>query len=374
MRILHVLGKLDRGGVETWLVQVLRHIDRQKYQMDFLVHTTEPGAYDDEVRSLGSRIIPCLRPSNPAMYARNFRRVLRKYGPYDVVHSHVHHYSGYVLMLAKMWGVPVRIAHSHTSAPEASSGFARKAYLSLMRTLIRRSASLGMSFSGVAADSLMPTWRQDNRWHLCRCGVEASRFTDDVDRDLVRQEMGISPVAKVVAHVGRFSPVKNHTMIVQVAEELKRLDSRTVFLLVGDGPTRPEIETLIRSRGLSDCFVLAGFRDDIPRLLKGAADAFIFPSLYEGLGIALMEAQLSGLKCVASDVIPREVALASDMVTWMPLNASVKSWAAALSKAIAVRETRNVPAGLREMYSIDESVSHIAALYEHGLEAGTVQE
>src|ERR1700733_11910503 len=131
MRILHVLGKLDRGGVETWLVQVLRHIDRQKYQMDFLVHSESPGAYDEEVRALGSRIIPCLHPSNPVMYARNFRRALRQYGPYDVVHSHVHHYSGYVLTLAAMWGVPVRIAHSHndTRAAEASTSIGRREYL-----------------------------------------------------------------------------------------------------------------------------------------------------------------------------------------------------------------------------------------------------
>src|ERR1039457_6645428 len=107
MRILHVVGKLDYGGVETWLVQVLRHIDRQKYQMDFLVHTTDRGLYDEEVRALGSRIVPCLSHTHPLQYAFNFRRALRQYGPYDVVHSHVHHYSGYVLLLAAMAGVPV---------------------------------------------------------------------------------------------------------------------------------------------------------------------------------------------------------------------------------------------------------------------------
>src|SRR5512140_2248215 len=96
VRILHVLGKLDRGGAETWLVQTLRHIDRSKYHFDFLVHADGAGAYDEEVRSLGARIIPCLSPSSPAKFARNFLRILREYGPYDCVHSHVHHYSGYV--------------------------------------------------------------------------------------------------------------------------------------------------------------------------------------------------------------------------------------------------------------------------------------
>ena len=107
MRILHVLGKLDRGGVETWLVQVLRHIDRAEIPDGLSSYTPlRPGAYDEEVRSLGARIIPCLGYTNPIATHVNFRRILREHGPYDVVHSHVHHFSGYVLMLAKMGGVP----------------------------------------------------------------------------------------------------------------------------------------------------------------------------------------------------------------------------------------------------------------------------
>ncbi len=97
IRILHVLGGMVRGGIETWLMHMLRNIDRQRFRMDFLTHTEEHCAHDDEVRSLGSRIISCLHPRRPLQYARRFRRVLRQYGPYDVVHSHVHHYSGYVL-------------------------------------------------------------------------------------------------------------------------------------------------------------------------------------------------------------------------------------------------------------------------------------
>ena len=91
MRILHVLGKLDRGGVETWLVQLLGQVDRAHYEMDFLVHTTVPGAYDDEIKALGAKIIPCLHTSNPIHYAMNFRKALKAYGPYDCVHSHVYH-------------------------------------------------------------------------------------------------------------------------------------------------------------------------------------------------------------------------------------------------------------------------------------------
>ena len=101
VRVLHVLGGMNRGGVETWLMHVLRHIDRNRFRMDFLVHTVNPCAYDDEIHSLGSEIIPCLHPSRPWTYVRNFKRILREHGPYDVVHSHVHHFSGHILRLAR---------------------------------------------------------------------------------------------------------------------------------------------------------------------------------------------------------------------------------------------------------------------------------
>jgi glycosyltransferase involved in cell wall biosynthesis len=364
MRILHVLGKLDRGGVETWLVQVLRHIDRQKYQMDFLVHTTDPGAYDEEVRSLGARIIPCLTPSNPLQYALNFRRVLREYGPYDVVHSHVHHYSGYVLMLAAVAGVQVRIAHSHTAAPEQSASAIRRAYLKLMRNLIKHHASAGIVVSSFAGNSLMPDWREDVRWHLLPCGIETKPFDAEVDHAQVRKQLGIRPGAPVVGHVGRFVGVKNHKLILRIAEELLKLEPRAVFLLVGDGPLRPEIEGEISQRGLSEHFVIAGLRNNVPEILKGAMDIFLFPSEYEGLPIALMEAELAGLPCLCSDVIAPEAELVPGMVARLPLSASPKKWAESLHRILKSAEIWSVPRGIRRRHSIESSVSQLAALYE----------
>jgi glycosyltransferase involved in cell wall biosynthesis len=366
MRILHVLGKLDRGGVETWLVQVLRHIDRQKYQMDFLVNDPNPGAYDDEVRSLGARIIPCLGYRNPARYALNFWRILREYGPYDCVHSHVHNGSGYVLMLAAMAGVPSRIAQSHTNTKltEASAGPVRRLYLGLMRRLLKRYASLGIAVSSFAGDSLMPGWRDDARWHLRPYGIESAPFDIEVDSAGVRARLGIQPGVPVVGHVGRFVEVKNHRLILEIAEELSRLDPKVVFLLVGDGPLRPEIEAEIRRHGMTERFVLAGLRADIPAILQGAMDAFLFPSLYEGLGIALMEAQLAGLRCVVSDVVPPEAELVPGMVSWISLSDSPKRWAESLHDIFTSEEVWNVSEEVRRNHSIETSVSQLAALYE----------
>src|SRR5688572_4535103 len=118
IRVLHVVGIMNRGGIETWLMHVLRHIDRRHFQVDILVATEQPGDYDQEARALGARILPCLRPRRPWAYARNFRRIVRTHGPYDVVHSHVRHFSSYVVRLAARAGIPVRLVHSHSDTSE----------------------------------------------------------------------------------------------------------------------------------------------------------------------------------------------------------------------------------------------------------------
>jgi len=370
MRILHVLGKLDYGGVETWLVQVLRHIDRQKYQMDFLVHTTDPGMYDEEVRALGARIIPCLGPSNPLRYALNFRRALGEYGPYDVVHSHVHHYSGYVLMLAAMAGVRVRIAHSHndTRSAEASKSAGRRAYLRVMQMMIRASATRGLAVSADAGCDLFASqWRRrTDKWKLQHLGIDLSRFEIVVNAEKVRRSLAIPPDALVVGHVGRFSAQKNHAFFVEIAREVVRMESRSFFLLVGDGPLRAAIEAKVNGYAIEKHFIFAGPRSDVPALMKGVMDVFLFPSLYEGLGLALLEAQAAGLTSVVSDIVPGESDVIPSLVDRLALENSASTWAHAVLAGARRRERPNwcqLMDGLAER-SIESSVGSLVATYQ----------
>jgi glycosyltransferase involved in cell wall biosynthesis len=370
MRILHVLGKLDYGGVETWLVQVLRHIDRQKYQMDFLVHTTDPGMYDDEVRALGSRIIPCLSPSHPLQYALNFRRVLRAYGPYDVVHSHVHHYSGYVLMLAAMAGVRVRIAHSHndTRSAEASKSAGRRAYLRVMQMMIRASATRGLAVSADAGCDLFASqWRRrTDKWKLQHLGIDLSRFEIVVNAEKVRRSLAIPPDALVVGHVGRFSAQKNHAFFVEIAREVVRMESRSFFLLVGDGPLRAAIEAKVNGYSIEKHFIFAGPRSDVPALMKGVMDVFLFPSLYEGLALALLEAQAAGLTSVVSDIVTGESDVIPGLVDRLSLRDSASTWAHAVLAGARRRERPNwcqLMDGLAGR-SIESSVGSLVATYQ----------
>jgi glycosyltransferase involved in cell wall biosynthesis len=364
MRILHVLGKLDRGGVETWLVQLLRQVDRSRYRMDFLVHTTAAGAYDDEVTALGARIIPCLHPDRPLAYARNFRTVLKTFGPYDCVHSHVHHYSGYVLLLARLLGVPIRIAHSHTGKLESKASRPRKTYLFLMRMLLAQNATAAIAVSELAGNSLTNSWKSKRCWHLLPYGIDMGKFSDGNSQTNLRHLLGIRSAVPVVGHVGRFVDVKNHGKFVEIAKELFRIDPNIHFLLVGDGPLRPQVEAEIAVAGLKDHFTLTGNRADVPEILQHAIDVFLFPSQYEGLPIALMEAQLAGLPCVASDVITPEAALGPGMVSWLPLTASAADWANTVHQAVTRAERHSVSPEVRERLSIESCCRNLTQLYD----------
>jgi glycosyltransferase involved in cell wall biosynthesis len=368
MRILHIVGSLNRGGVETWLMQILQHVDRRNIQMDFAVQTIEPGAFDKEAITLGARVIPCLNPSNPLNFAFNFWRILRRYGPYDCIHSHVHHYSGYVLFLAAMLRVPIRIAHSHTDsrAVDSTSTFFRKAYIKIMEVLIQFFATKGIAVSESAAASLFSEcWTSDARWSICPLGIDIRPFEREVNPLQVRTELGISESAFVVGHVGSFLPKKNHRFLVEVADQLSKMEPRTVILLVGDGPLRAEIETLIYARGLSDRFVLTGVRADVPRLMMGAMNCFLFPSSVEGLGLVVWEAQVAGLPCFIADAVPQEANLHQGLVETLSLKSSPEQWARQILRKrdrILARPAKSFPCYLTSA----ESTRRLSSLY--GLE------
>ncbi len=368
IRVLHVLGGMNRGGAETWLMHVLRHIDRDRFKFDFLVHTSKPCAYDEEIRELGSRIIPCLVPSKPWHYAMNFARIMREYGPYDVVHSHVHHYSGFVLWLAKRAGVPIRISHSHsdTSNIDSNAALVRKVYLRLMEQLIHKHSTIGVACSDKAASALFsPEWRKNRRHRLLYCGIDLDPFVSYVDSMAVRRELGIPIDAHVVGHVGRFSEQKNHAFLLDIVRCMVERDSNVRCLLVGDGPLRQDIEEKVNQLGLKDKVIFTGLRSDVPRLMLGAMDVFLFPSHYEGLGLVLVEAQAAGLPCVFSDVIPAEADIVPALVKRVSLAQPPEKWVAMVIATQKAEPTQKQALKLVEqsIFNVNRSVEQLGVLY-----------
>lgn len=369
--VLHVVGGMNRGGVETWLMHIFRNIDRSRFRINIAVHTTASCAYDDELRALGIGVLPCLAPAQPWRYARNFLKLLRTTGPYDVVHSHVHHYSGFVLRLAKRMNVNIRIAHSHNDlrTKDQNVSVARQTYLSLTGQWIQRCATRGLAASRGAAESLFgAAWERDSRWRTLYYGLDLTPLKREVNGIALRRELGIPPDALVVGHVGRFHEQKNHKFLIEIAANLRAYAPSTVFLLIGEGDLQASIGRVVKEAQLEDTVKFLSARADVYQLMKGVMNAFVFPSLYEGLGIVLVEAQAAGLPCICSDVVPVEADVVPALVTRLPLTCSPDVWAkAVLSKLLEKQSIDQVSAlntVVASRFNLPRCVEELSSLYD----------
>lgn len=299
LRVLHVFGAMDRGGAETRTLEILRRLDREQYAFDFCVLSGEPGAYAPEIRACGAAVVPCALRPGAASFPLRFWHLLAA-GRYDAVHSHVHHFSGILLCLARMAGVRTRIAHVRVTSDGRESTLRRRAYRAAMLRLIDRHATRVIGVSEAAMDAFWgPPWRDDPRKIVIYNGVETDRFAIGGGAPDVRREFGVPDGARVIVHVARFDPEKNHRALLAIARALIAGRRDVVFLLVGDGALRQQIRDDVEASGLAPWFRFAGARDDVARILA-AADAFVFPSLWEGLPGAVLEALAAGLPVVAS--------------------------------------------------------------------------
>jgi glycosyltransferase involved in cell wall biosynthesis len=329
---------MNRGGIETSLMHVLRHIDRTRYRMDFLTLQSAPGAYDEEIRALGSQVLPCPTSAGPWRFAQRFMRILREFGPYDIVHSHVHYFGGFALLLTARHGVPGRIAHSRNDNRvfEAGRWWPRLNYVRAMKHLIGRCATSRVAISRTAADDLFgATWADDPGFRMIFSGRDFSGYAAPHDPGPVRRSLGLPDDALVIGHVGRFYLRKNHDFVVEVAAEAMRGAPRVWLLLVGDGPDQARIEARVRDLGIAERVLVAGARADVPRLMAAAMDVFVFPSHHEGLGLVLVEAQAVGLPCVLSDALPEEVDVVPGLMHRLPLGAPAAAWPARLLELAA---------------------------------------
>jgi len=338
--------------------------------MDFLIHAPGPGAYDGEARFLGAALHRCPDPRRPLRFARCLRSILRQAGPYDVVHSHVHRYSGWVLRAAEREMVPVRIAHAHTddAEDEARAGFARSAYVRLMAHWIGRHATAGLAVSRPAAAALFGAgWERDRRIRILRCGIDLDLFRPDADRIRMRREMGIPDGTLVVGHVGSFRGEKNHGLLIAVAGELRSRRAPFRLVLAGDGPLRAGIERAVAEAGLTDHVRFLGLREDVPQLLMGLFDLFVFPSIREGLPLAVVEAQAAGLPVILSDAVTEEAVLTTGTVRRLSPRAGAPVWADAVLTAAAPRCPEDRADAIERIrasgFDIATSIAELRALY-----------
>lgn len=355
IRILHVLFVLDSGGIEKYLIDVLRHIDRDRFHLDFVAHVIPAASpYIEEIRSLGSQVILCPDPRqnlrHPWQYIHAFNQILRQYGPYDIIHSHTGFFDGVVLRLASKAGIPIRITHTHTdtAAIMGRGGFVRRIYYTLMKSWVNRYATVGLGMrQNLIADMFGLVRDADPRWQVIEYGIDLTAFQVQIDRTMMRNELGIPQDAFVIGHVGRFSGEKNHQFILDVAAQTIQREPKMYLLLVGDGSQRPTIEQKAVKLGLSDRVIFTGVRSDIAQLMLGAMDVFLFPSLYEALGFVRLEAQACGLPCIVSDTVPEEGDVVKSLVQRISLSQPASVWSE------MILNTRHTKARITQSEALD---------------------
>lgn len=357
MRVLHVYPQLNNAGTERVILNLYRHVDRNRLQFDFL--TQQPGELDEVVRSLGAEV-HCI-PKTPR-YADDLLAFFSAHGEYHVIHAHTHADMGLVLRQARHAGIPHRIAHSHTSRSDLP-GILR-CYKLFSSRGIEAHANHFVACSQEAAAWLFP--RRHRAAQIWRNGIDLQHFRfDPQKRRAVRSQLGIPEAAKVICHVGRMAREKNHRRILSLLNQLTRQDETVYGLLIGTGP----LEAQLRAAAQSPRIHFLGSRTDISALLC-AADVFLFPSLHEGLGIAAVEAQACGLPCIASTNVPVSADIGTGLFTQLSLSAPDREWIGQIDRSLlqsmATRAERSRQA-LSSAYRI-EAVAAAAQRYYLSLE------
>jgi glycosyltransferase involved in cell wall biosynthesis len=328
IRIIHIwFYPSDPGGVETYLLNLLAGMDRDRFQMDFVSHEAEACGFDKIMGKYGSKLFLCgLKSRSTFEFGRAIEKIVLENGPYDIMHSHYQFKSWWFFRKASQLGIPVRIYHLH-GPYNIKKDFHKKILTGLSKPILKHYLTGAIFCSETTAVSFLgANWKKYPWAGIEYCGVDLSEFSRDCDRNAIRSSLGIPPEALVIGHLGRLAKVKNQPFLIDVLSRACKKRNNVFLLLVGDGPLRSEIEKKATSLGLRERVIFAGSRKDVPEMMS-AMDAFIFPSWSEGLGLAMIEAQAAGLPCVCADTVPRDTTVIDSLVTRLSLSDTPDRWA-----------------------------------------------
>lgn len=323
IRVLQVFNYFNQGGIENFVMNVYRNIDRSKIQFDFAFPCNKRGYFDEEAISLGGNIYFFDSEKKSFWnYYRNLKRIIKDHGPYTAVHSHIYYFSGYVLLIAKLCGVKIRISHSHETKKGRKQTLIRRIYEKVMRKMIKWNATDWLACSDLAGKYVFGS---SIPYQVLYNGIDLDRFVYRPDtRNKIRKELGLSDNNKMILNVGRFADQKNHRFIIEILRKLVDHSDDYRLVMIGTGPLEDIIRQKCKEYGLIDrCHFLHNIQNTEDYYC--AADVFLLPSLYEGMGIVCMEAQATGLQSLLSTEVPKEIAV-TDVVHYLNLNDPIEKW------------------------------------------------
>lgn len=313
IRVLNLFTIMNRGGAETMVMNYYRNIDRNKVQFDFLVHREEIGAYEDEIKSLGGRIyrMPPIYPQNFVKYKKEIRNFLKIHPEYKIIHSHMSELGYFVFKEAKKQGLPVRICHAHNSPHGWDIKMIMRDYFKfMMRPYITH-----MFMCGIESGEWLFGKKNKDKFIQLNNAIDAEQYiyNENIEKE-VRKELGLKDEF-IVGHVGRFNKQKNHEKLIDIFNEITQINDNSKLILVGDGQIKESIFKKVELLNLKDKVMFLGTRSDVNRIMQ-TFDIYLFPSLFEGLSVSMVEAQASGLQCFISESIPKECILTNNVVTF----------------------------------------------------------
>ncbi len=361
IKILMVFDSLGRGGSQAYAMSILKNIDRSRFSVDFVESHVMAGGYDNEILELGSKIwiLPRFKVYNIISYYKAWRDFL-SLNKYDIIHGHISNSAGIYLRIARKFGCKT-IVHSHSAGYRGN--IIEKFGKSLFAKLAKSSADLWFSCSALASIRLYgKDYAKYSKHYILPNAICVSDYKfDNLVRDSIRKQFNVSSDTKLYGHIGSFTPPKNHVFLIQIFAKICKFENNAKLMLCGDGPLRNEIEMLIKSLGIEDKVIFTGVVSMIYRYLM-AMDIMLFPSIFEGLPISVIEAQVTGVPVLYSDVITKEVAL-TDLAQRMSLSENALAWA---KRAMTIYNTDKMRAYVtieKSAFNMEFSIKQLESLY-----------
>lgn len=365
-KVLQVLSSLNvNSGVANVVMNYYRNIDRGEVQFDFLVFWKAPKSYNDEVESLGGKVYYFTKPGLTTYFKakQELKEFFKNHkGEYDIIHCHEILVAKQVFRYARKYSNPVCISHSHNT--RLADGFIKKIRnRMLVRGLAKKSDYCFACSKEAAVSAFGKSVVETNKYRLIYNAINLPKFKfSEQDRDAVRKELNIEENF-VLGNVGRLCYQKNQLFAIKVLQEILKVKPESKLLLVGEGDDRKMLEEYVAQNSLSDNVIFTGIRNDIPALLS-AMDCFVFPSVYEGLPVGLVEAQTNGLKCICFENITSEVYLTDDFIV-MNKNSDPAIWAEKILKGFQDKRDREI--GYDQVkakgFDIKDSAKSLAEIY-----------
>lgn len=363
IHILHVFHGMDCGGAENAIMNIYKCIDKNLVQFDFLVHTNRNCFFDNEIKNLGGAIyrVPYYKLLNVKQYTTALELFFLKHKEINIVHGHLGSCSHIYLKKAKKNG-SFTIAHCHSAKPNKFTPTN-----SLYHYFSWKTRKIADFFFGCSQEA--GKWRYGNKiannpklFKVINNGIDTCKYKFNKNtRNKISNEINVNNNDVLLGHVGSFYPVKNHKFLINILKEAIKINRNTKLILIGDGFLREGIESQVKELGLEDSVIFTGLRNDVADILQ-RVDCFVFPSLYEGLPLSVVEAQAASLPCLISDVITDEVCL-TPLVVQYSLNNSAKEWAKKALEITSMPRNTSYNYKVAETYDIKKITDDLCDFY-----------